>query len=666
MESFYRSCENHLTYPQNLVAQDLPTHTLQAHYDRLEKRSELLFDEHEAAVDFWDLKRGENDYQPNCINDLNSMKQFLREALLRASSDPDCRYMFLSAPHSRAALRISAAMFKFLLSYHQIMPAFLDFVFPFGEQILPQDVHFSGLREDSRLDDYIDNTALSQLGRSGNALQLCYNLRSVEPSNDQSLLPWSIRQAAVCHQFDVKTGTTTWIIVKANKLLKNRIVEATSRSCSRPSKLSEAFSATLSAHLLMCEWAGENWRWYFNDLEKQFQDLTAGVYKTQTEKESIPSSPESSHGFSMSPRSRTSSFPLLSRSTTICNSPLGSPNAKSTPYVPSPPSRIGTIQDLASNGRNVPVAHRTNGSDEVKEDASCNNSEYHPVKYIPPAQQLVKASLIKVQAWARNTWSDRPSTPQPEPSQASPVPNEEYGPQEYPPEKSEQNSNETHDEFSFLDLQRIQYIEEKAQETYLVIGSNVQILTDLRQHYKTLIDNEGFPVDLKRDCQRNLSRFDRCVRGIEKDLQMLQARIQNLQERLANRKDMVNGILQHRSVKTSADFAKRAQQSADHMERMTREMHEIAKKTKQETVSMRVITTVTLFFLPATFIATFMSTDILKFEHGEKDFQAKGLGLYLAIALPLTVLTFVAWYVIYRLAKRGDLQRHTDASDEMA
>jgi Mg2+ and Co2+ transporter CorA len=39
------------------------------------------------------------------------------------------------------------------------------------------------------------------------------------------------------------------------------------------------------------------------------------------------------------------------------------------------------------------------------------------------------------------------------------------------------------------------------------------------------------------------------------------------------------------------------------MESMTKEMHEIAKKTKQETVSMRVITSVTLFFLPATFIA---------------------------------------------------------------
>lgn len=39
------------------------------------------------------------------------------------------------------------------------------------------------------------------------------------------------------------------------------------------------------------------------------------------------------------------------------------------------------------------------------------------------------------------------------------------------------------------------------------------------------------------------------------------------------------------------------------MEQMTVEMHAVAKKTEHETVSMRVITTVTLFFLPATFIA---------------------------------------------------------------
>jgi len=39
------------------------------------------------------------------------------------------------------------------------------------------------------------------------------------------------------------------------------------------------------------------------------------------------------------------------------------------------------------------------------------------------------------------------------------------------------------------------------------------------------------------------------------------------------------------------------------MQVVTDSMHEIAKKTKQETVSMKIITLVTLFFLPGTFIS---------------------------------------------------------------
>jgi Mg2+ and Co2+ transporter CorA len=50
-------------------------------------------------------------------------------------------------------------------------------------------------------------------------------------------------------------------------------------------------------------------------------------------------------------------------------------------------------------------------------------------------------------------------------------------------------------------------------------------------------------------------------------------------------------------------FARRAQMSAENMEAMTVDMHHIAQKTKQETVSMRIITLVTLFFLPGTFIS---------------------------------------------------------------
>jgi len=52
---------------------------------------------------------------------------------------------------------------------------------------------------------------------------------------------------------------------------------------------------------------------------------------------------------------------------------------------------------------------------------------------------------------------------------------------------------------------------------------------------------------------------------------------------------------------------------------------------------------------------TFMSTDILKFHDGEQDLQIQGLKLYLQVALPATALTFVAWYIIYRVARKEAL-----------
>lgn len=62
-------------------------------------------------------------------------------------------------------------------------------------------------------------------------------------------------------------------------------------------------------------------------------------------------------------------------------------------------------------------------------------------------------------------------------------------------------------------------------------------------------------------------------------------------------------MLDYRSIKSSNYLAEKAQLSANEMETTTKAMHEIARDTKRETVSMRIITLVTLFFLPGTFIS---------------------------------------------------------------
>lgn len=57
------------------------------------------------------------------------------------------------------------------------------------------------------------------------------------------------------------------------------------------------------------------------------------------------------------------------------------------------------------------------------------------------------------------------------------------------------------------------------------------------------------------------------------------------------------------NIEASQLLALKAQESTENMEVMTKDMHILAQKTTQETVSMRIITLVTLFFLPGTFIS---------------------------------------------------------------
>lgn len=56
------------------------------------------------------------------------------------------------------------------------------------------------------------------------------------------------------------------------------------------------------------------------------------------------------------------------------------------------------------------------------------------------------------------------------------------------------------------------------------------------------------------------------------------------------------GILEYRNVEASKELAAKTQYSADHVEYMTQQM-------KQEAIFMRIITLVTLFFLPGTFVS---------------------------------------------------------------
>jgi hypothetical protein len=435
-------------------------------------------------------------------------------------------------------------MLKLLFTYHQIMPSFLDFVFPFGKHVFPQDLYFSGFREETRLTSTPDPTAIEKLGRSGCEMRICYNLRSVERLQDP-VLPWSIRQSAVYQTLDIKTGKALCIVVKGNKLIKSRITEAGKSKSWSATSLKDVFCTTLETHLLMCDWSGENWRWYINDLEDRLQNLTEGVLAIQVDTHMSPALPvPSSDAFFSSHPPRTGTMPPLSPSATdrFVGIPRVASNQFSRPSTSAlQPRHISRAPTLAANPR-VSTAH----DDQYTRHDLCARNEHSGLSGLVTNvatvfREMRRWSTHQIPSRLSNGNQSSPISSDVELGVASSHPEEKrMEPDVLPPTHSNRVEDGAEKSFTFSDLQHIQHIEEKAQEALLVLNSNTEVLEELRQYYKNVARHDNFPSGLRTDCQDELSRFDRCVLVVKKDLQMLQARTQTLLQLLANRKNLVS------------------------------------------------------------------------------------------------------------------------------
>ncbi len=341
------------------------------------------------------------------------------------------------------------------------MPDFLDFVFPFGESEHAQDFHFSGFRAENQFGNEPGALSVPALGRSGRQFQMCFNLRSVEATTYDSRRPWSIRQTAVYHSFDVENGRTVWIFVKGNCLFRDRIESAAANSSKTEKKnnitsfdtVPAAFASSLNVHLMLCEWARENWRWYINFLEEFFQELTRRSLHATVDTE-------------VRPTVETTTGPTRSHTTPL-------PGVK----------RQGTM-------------------------ASIGRSQLNRFK---------RAFTFKLSSSTTPATVDNPV------------------PLQIAPRASVSNLSDEK-EFSFEKLQLVQKLEEKATETLLVLKTNMDVLTALKDCYARFHKSDSWPDELKG----SLVRFETRVSSAISEIGMEKSRLETLVRHISDRKTLVS------------------------------------------------------------------------------------------------------------------------------
>ncbi|KAI8623409.1 hypothetical protein F5Y19DRAFT_468532 [Xylariaceae sp. FL1651] len=613
VDKFEDSQKNWDDYPLNLIRRESFRHTLLRYQEQL--RRERVFHSRQSLYLFDLATSSDHGFSGRKIDSDDILRIHLN-----TPSDPIWRFVFLQSPTSLDPLGCTQQQLSILLTHHQVMPTFLDFVMAF--KIRQRPVAYAFFRRENYLDADSPKFNLPKRRRSGLQIQHAFNLLSVEkttiPSEQNQ---WPLRQTALYHSFDIVSGQALFIVLKGNTNIAKRIKdEVTNHRDLQPSSLANterSFIGALQAQLIVLEWCGESWAEYVDYFEDKAKAKS-------TEAKHVPvSAGTSPTTLEMTFSRRSTVSPLASRQDTFARRSTLTSIRPATSQ-PAPPE---SSSQLLTNFKSVsqPESPVTPIS-SVRRTSSLRQSVVELFARLPGTRNKEQANLT-------------------------------MGLDEGESEGDNSIWFDLDKMLSFDEFQRINRWCDELEQSLMAIEQNKGVLKEVKNQYAEVLECSGVVTFNKSEVSSSLTAFFRRIDRVIRDLEINQDRLRAIFRTLENDKALYGAALQYQSAKVSEHFAHSARASSERMEDWTVKMHTIAVKTEHETVSMHVITVFTLIFLPGTFIATFFGSGVIQWnEDGDlgADYVvlSKGMALFWYVSIPILAVVLAVWALVYWVARR--------------
>ncbi|KAK5456971.1 hypothetical protein LTS15_004751 [Exophiala xenobiotica] len=194
-------------------------------------------------------------------------------------------------------------------------------------------------------------------------------------------------------------------------------------------------------------------------------------------------------------------------------------------------------------------------------------------------------------------------------------------------------------------IQNVQYYEDRTNEATMILESNAEVLGSLHKYYEGLLADADFPF--RQSCRDSIIDFVRQLQDAVHDTKMQASRARLRVRIAADRKALIQSHL--------------TSQATAFQNQATQKMEFMTSVAQRDAIVMRIITFIALIYLPATFVSTFFSTDIIKYQNQNafghsfytSSYSKLALERWLQITLPLTAITLaVAWWFFTREKKR--------------
>lgn len=182
----------------------------------------------------------------------------------------------------------------YLLSYHQVMPSFVEFCFELKSREDP--VSTTLFRQEDLIRNHVSEGSKKHHSHTGMQIQHAFSLLGLEEEKTADDYAWPFRHVTIYHSFDTKSGKAFWIIIKGNRVIRDLITTskrgAQSVEAEAMKMPSRAFVASLRIQQQVLEWSTHHWGDYIDYLESQSKKSSVLVTQSPVAQlaENIPAS----------------------------------------------------------------------------------------------------------------------------------------------------------------------------------------------------------------------------------------------------------------------------------------------------------------------------------------------------------------------------------------
>jgi Mg2+ and Co2+ transporter CorA len=190
------------------------------------------------------------------------------------------------------------------------------------------------------------------------------------------------------------------------------------------------------------------------------------------------------------------------------------------------------------------------------------------------------------------------------------------------------------------------------RQSLMILDEKVQNALSALRHTKELLKAVLEECEEMRETEPDLAsaNISAVFETMLRETDVLLLRLQALQSRLQGVSNIVSSFLELSSGFALQQLTRESRRENEAMRELSERMHHLTEKATRDAAAVKVLTIMTMIYLPATVVSNFFSTSFVRTNDGNDHIVLLGdWWIFVAVSVPLTAITLYIWLVWMRI-----------------